>query len=51
VTHYAPLFGSEQALMPKTMAGDVCGPGERVDLITASAYILSTAPLPRLRKG
>jgi predicted amidohydrolase YtcJ len=35
VTHYAPLFDIEQALMRKTMAGDVCGPDERVDLTTA----------------
>jgi predicted amidohydrolase YtcJ len=35
VTHYAPLFGIEQALTRKTMAGDVCGPDERVDLTTA----------------
>jgi predicted amidohydrolase YtcJ len=35
VTHYAPLFGIEQALMPKTMAGDLCGPDERVDLTMA----------------
>ena len=32
VTHYAPLFGIEQALRRRTMAGDVCGPDERVDL-------------------
>jgi predicted amidohydrolase YtcJ len=35
VTHYAPLFGIEQALTRQTMAGDVCGPDERVDLTTA----------------
>jgi predicted amidohydrolase YtcJ len=35
VTHYAPLFGIEQALTRKTMAGDVCGPDERADLTTA----------------
>jgi predicted amidohydrolase YtcJ len=35
VTHYAPLFGIEQALMRRMMAGDVCGPYERVDLPTA----------------
>jgi predicted amidohydrolase YtcJ len=35
VTHHAPLFGIEQALTRKTMAGDVCGPDERVDLTTA----------------
>ena len=35
VTHYAPLLGIEQALTRKTMAGDVCGPDERVDLTTA----------------
>jgi hypothetical protein len=35
VTHYGPLFGIEQALTRKTMAGDVCGPEERVDLTTA----------------
>jgi predicted amidohydrolase YtcJ len=35
VTHYAPLFGIEQALTRKTVAGDVCGPDERVDLTTA----------------
>ena len=35
VTHYAPLFGIEQALTRKTMAGDVCGPDECVDLTTA----------------
>jgi predicted amidohydrolase YtcJ len=34
VTHYAPLFGIEQALTRRTMAGDVCGPDERVDLTT-----------------
>jgi predicted amidohydrolase YtcJ len=35
VTHYAPLFGIEQALTRRTMDGDVCGPNERVDLTTA----------------
>ena len=35
VTHHAPLFGIEQALTRATMAGDACGPDERVDLITA----------------
>jgi predicted amidohydrolase YtcJ len=35
VTHYAPLFGIEQALTQRTMAGDICGPDERVDLTTA----------------
>jgi predicted amidohydrolase YtcJ len=35
VTHYAPLFGIEQALTRKTMAGDVCGPDERMDLTMA----------------
>ena len=35
VTHYAPLFGIEQALMRRTMTGDVCGPDESVDLTTA----------------
>ena len=35
VTHYGPLFGIEQALTRKTMAGDLCGPEERVDLTTA----------------
>jgi predicted amidohydrolase YtcJ len=35
VTHYAPLFGIEQALTRRTMAGDVCGPDERLDLMTA----------------
>jgi predicted amidohydrolase YtcJ len=35
VTHYAPLFGIEQALTRRTTAGDVCGPDERVDLTTA----------------
>jgi predicted amidohydrolase YtcJ len=35
VTHYAPLFGIEQALTRRTMAGDVCGPDECVDLATA----------------
>ncbi|HET7341469.1 MAG TPA: amidohydrolase [Methylomirabilota bacterium] len=35
VTHYAPLFGIEQALTRATMAGQVCGPDERVDLPTA----------------
>jgi predicted amidohydrolase YtcJ len=35
VTHYAPLFGVEQALTRRTMAGDVCGADERVDLTTA----------------
>ena len=35
VTHYAPLFGIEQALTRRTMDGDVCGPDERVDLSAA----------------
>jgi predicted amidohydrolase YtcJ len=35
VTRYAPLFGIEQTLTRKTMAGHVCGPDERVDLTTA----------------
>ena len=35
VTHYAPLFGIEQAMIRKTMAGDVCGSDECVDLTTA----------------
>ncbi|MCZ6706378.1 MAG: amidohydrolase [Chloroflexi bacterium] len=35
VTDYRPLFGVEQALTRATMAGDVCGPDERVDLDTA----------------
>ncbi len=35
VTHYAPLFGIEQALTRRTMARDVCGPDERVDLTMA----------------
>jgi predicted amidohydrolase YtcJ len=35
VTHYAPLFGIEQALTRRTMAGDVRGPDERVDLTSA----------------
>jgi predicted amidohydrolase YtcJ len=35
VTHYAPLFGVEQALTRRTSDGDVCGPNERVDLPTA----------------
>jgi predicted amidohydrolase YtcJ len=35
VTHYAPLFGIEQAMTQKTMAGDVGGPDERVDFTTA----------------
>jgi predicted amidohydrolase YtcJ len=35
VTHYAPLFGIEQALTRKTMAGNVCGPDECLDLTTA----------------
>ena len=35
VTHYAPLFGIEQALTRATMDGDVCGPDERLDLATA----------------
>jgi predicted amidohydrolase YtcJ len=35
VTHYAPLFGMQQALTRKTMDGDVCGPDEAVDLTTA----------------
>jgi predicted amidohydrolase YtcJ len=35
VTHHAPLFGIEQALTRRTMAGDICGPDERVDLTTA----------------
>jgi predicted amidohydrolase YtcJ len=35
VTHYAPLFGIEQALTRATSDGQVCGPAERVDLTTA----------------
>jgi predicted amidohydrolase YtcJ len=35
VTHYAPLFGIEQALTRATMDGQVCGPDEAVDLATA----------------
>ena len=35
VTDYRPLFGIEQAQTRATMDGDVCGPGERVDLTTA----------------
>jgi predicted amidohydrolase YtcJ len=35
VTHYAPLFGIQQALTRATMDGQVCGPDERVDLTTA----------------
>jgi predicted amidohydrolase YtcJ len=35
VTHYAPPFGIEQALTLRTMARDVCGPDECVDLTTA----------------
>jgi predicted amidohydrolase YtcJ len=35
VTHYAPLFGIEQALTRRTMDGDVCGPAERVELAAA----------------
>jgi predicted amidohydrolase YtcJ len=35
VTHYAPLFGIEQALMRRTETGDVCGPDESVDLTMA----------------
>jgi predicted amidohydrolase YtcJ len=35
VTHYAPMFGIEEALTRKTMAGDVCGLDECVDLTTA----------------
>lgn len=35
VTHYAPLFGIQQALTRATQDGDVCGPNERVDLTTA----------------
>ena len=35
VTHCAPLFGIEQALTRATMAGQVCGADERVDLTTA----------------
>lgn len=35
VTHYAPLFGIEQAITRATMDGQVCGPAERVDLTTA----------------
>jgi predicted amidohydrolase YtcJ len=35
VTHYAPLFGIEQALTRATSDGQVCGPDERVDLTTA----------------
>jgi predicted amidohydrolase YtcJ len=35
VTHYAPLFGIEQALTRRTMANDICGPDECLDLTTA----------------
>jgi len=35
VTDYRPLFGIEQAQTRATLAGDVCGPDERVDLDTA----------------
>jgi predicted amidohydrolase YtcJ len=35
VTDYRPLFGIEQAQTRATMAGDVCGPNERVDLTAA----------------
>lgn len=35
VTHYAPLFGIQQALTRATMDGQVCGPDERVDLTSA----------------
>jgi predicted amidohydrolase YtcJ len=35
VTRHLPLFGIEQALTRATMAGDVCGPDERVDLTAA----------------
>jgi predicted amidohydrolase YtcJ len=35
VTHYAPLFGIKQALTRRMMAGDICGPDERVDLTAA----------------
>jgi len=35
VMHYAPLCGIAQALTRRTMAGDVCGPDECVDLPTA----------------
>jgi predicted amidohydrolase YtcJ len=35
VTHCAPLFGIAQALTRQTMAGDVCGTNECVDLTTA----------------
>jgi predicted amidohydrolase YtcJ len=34
-TQHRPLFGIEQALTRRTMAGDVCGRDERVDLTTA----------------
>jgi predicted amidohydrolase YtcJ len=35
VTDHRPLFGIEQAITRATSGGDVCGPGERVDLATA----------------
>ena len=35
VMHDVPLFGIKQALTRRTMAGDVGGPDERVDLPTA----------------
>ena len=35
VTDYRPLFGIEQALTRATSDGDVCSPGEQVDLDTA----------------
>jgi hypothetical protein len=35
VTHYAPLFGIEQALTRKTSDGDVCGPPEVLELSAA----------------
>ena len=43
--HYAPLFGIEQALTRRTMAGDVCGPDERVDLPTAIRMYTIHGPL------
>jgi predicted amidohydrolase YtcJ len=35
VTHYAPLFGIEQALTRRTSDGAVCGPDEVIDLRAA----------------
>jgi predicted amidohydrolase YtcJ len=51
VTHYAPLFGIEQALARRPMVGDVCGPDERVDLPTAIRMYTINGAFASFEKG